>query len=129
MVQRQFTQEQLLEIWEGIGNKYEWIRNAFDPSFDKKCLVRCHSVEQLQAYFLHANWCIGQGFYFQNLCFINQQEGGDEWLAIKDDYDFESITFEPIINKGAFFAYIQDLLSASKEACLKFAYKKQSLHL
>jgi hypothetical protein len=129
MEQSLFTQEQLLEIWETIGNRYPSIRNAIDPAFDKKCLVRCNTIEELQAYFIHGNWCVGQGFYYQNLCFINQVEGGDEWLAMKDDYDFESVTFEYIINRGAFLPYIQDLLSASKEACLKASYKKQSLHL
>ena len=38
------------------------------------------------------NWILGQPFYFQNLCFINQINAGDEWLVIRDGIAFESLT-------------------------------------
>lgn len=124
MEQKQFTEDELLNVWESIGKKNHWIRQAYDPPFDKSCLRKCNSLEELQAFIAHGNWCLGQGFYYKNICFINQIDGGDEWLAIKDNYDFESFTFHNIIKNGIFFLYMQDILSASKDECIHLRYKK-----
>ena len=85
-------------------------------------LKKCESLEQLEDYFRQGNWCLGQGFYYQNLCFINQINGGDEWLTIKDDYDFESVTFGRMIERGEFYIYLDRLLKATKEQCLNLTY-------
>jgi len=76
----------------------------------------------LENWLKKGNWCLGQGFGYQNICFINQIAGGDEWLTIKDDYAFESITFEKIIKLGQFIPYVQKLLNASKEQCLSLKF-------
>lgn len=28
-------------------------------------------------------WCIGQSFYYLDLCLVNQADGGDDWIVIK----------------------------------------------
>jgi hypothetical protein len=85
-------------------------------------LRQVYDLEQLELIFQYGYWCLGQGFYYRNLCFINQIDGGDEWLTIKDDYAFESITFARIIGDGEFNAYIKRLLNATKEQCINLAY-------
>jgi hypothetical protein len=126
MEQQTFTETALLIIWEQIGLKNYWIPEAYDPPFTSKSFCKCNSVEELESYLKKGNWSLGQAFYNKNLCFINQVEGGDEWLTIKDDYAFESYTFERIIKQGTFPLYIEDFLSATKEECLQLKYKKKS---
>lgn len=126
MEQATFTETELLKVWEHIGNNNDWIKEAYDPAFNKDMFYKCHSLEELEGRFKQGNWSLGQAFYFENLCFINQVDGGDEWLTIKDDYDFESFTFEHIIKRGTFSLYMQDLLSATKEECIQLMYKKKT---
>ena len=118
----QLMNESWLDTWEKIGKQNHWIRKAYDPPFTKKMLEKCDSMEALQERLSRRCWCLGQGFYYQNLCFINQMEGGDEWLTIKDDYAFESITFADFIKRGVFPVLIERLLRASKEDCIKLKY-------
>ncbi|SEN01072.1 hypothetical protein SAMN05192574_102167 [Mucilaginibacter gossypiicola] len=117
-----FDAKHLLDKWEAIGKKNRWIREAHDPAFDKYMLVRCATAAELEAGLKQGNWCLGQGFHFKNLCFINQIDGGDEWLTIKDDYAFESFTFSRIIERGEFKDYLQRLLNATKEQCINLEY-------
>jgi len=54
----------------------------------------------LKAFFKHGNWCLGNAVIYRNLCFIQQDNGGDEWLTIKKFSNgvvknFESYTFGP----------------------------------
>jgi len=82
--------------WIEIGKENPWIRQADDPVFDVdsfgECLCRSHLIDRI----LHGNWCLGQAFFFRDLCFINQVNGGDEWLVIKGSVAFESFTCEAI---------------------------------
>lgn len=112
----------LIDVWEKIALENFWIKRAYDPPFNKSMLLKCNSPEELQEYLRKGNWCLGQGFYFQNICFINQIEAGDEWLTIKDDYAFESITFSGIIQRGEFMPFLNRLLQASKDQCLNLKY-------
>jgi hypothetical protein len=114
--------ETLLQTWESIGLANPWIRNAWDPSFSKSTLCYCSTLDVLKTNLAYRNWCLGQGFYYKNLCFINQVNGGDEWLTIKDDYAFESITFARIINNNKFDILINRLLVAPKDQCIKLKY-------
>jgi len=87
---------------------------------------RCSSLEELKNKFLQGNWSIRQGFLYENLAFINQVNGGDEWWTLKefDDklFDFESITFNYIIRNNEFEGFIERLLKATKEQCKKLEY-------
>lgn len=121
-MENDFDAKDLIEIWEAIGLGNPWIAEANDPAFSKYMLVRVATLSELEYIFKQGNCCLGQGFYFKNLCFINQIDGGDEWLTIKDDYAFESITFKRIIEKGEFVPYLQSLLNATKEQCTNLEY-------
>lgn len=121
-MEKEFDMAALIPIWESIGKSNPWIAEAYDPAFDRTMLREVQDIDQLQLMFQYGNWCLGQGFYYRNLCFINQVDGGDEWLTIKEDYAFESITFARIIGDGQFNAYIERLLMASKEQCINLTY-------
>lgn len=81
------------------------------------CLI--DNLKTLKKFFRHGNWCLGQAVIFKNLCFIQQVNGGDEWLVIKEfeneTRSFESISFERIITEGEpkeFEKLLKELLEA-----------------
>lgn len=87
------------------------------------------SLEELREKFLHGNWAINVGFIYDNLAFINQVNGGDEWTAIKKFPDglimFESISMELILEQSGELKWrglIDRLRKASKEQCLNYTY-------
>lgn len=58
-------------------------------------------VEELKKFFRHGNWCLGQAVIYKKISFIQQVDGGDEWLTMKLFSDgtvrvIDSITFEPM---------------------------------
>jgi hypothetical protein len=106
-----YTETELLDIWESIGNRNIFIRNAVDPPFSKRSFEKCESLNDMYYFLNTSTWCLGQGFYYQNLCIINQMNGGDEWLVIKDSYVIDSFSFDMIIRKGRFFQLMEKLLS------------------
>lgn len=116
------SEQELLEMWLVIGANNYWIRQTSDPAFDKSMLINCHTLEILENFFRAGNWCLGQGFYYRNLCFINQINSGDEWLTIKDNYAFESISFLPCIKQGRFYDLMERLLKASEQDCKNLNY-------
>ena len=126
------TPQELIAGWVKIGKQNIWIGQvgsgnpeydcAFEEPFSVKSLHKCNSTEELKEKFSHGNWSLGQGFYFENLCFINQIDGGDEWLTIKDNVAFESFTWEWIIKDGKFDSYMRRLLTASIEQCRSLEY-------
>lgn len=82
----------LIESWVKLGRANHWIRRAADPPFSEDSLKKCESAEELAEQITRGSWCLGQGFYWRNQCWINQVGGGDEWLVIKDEIAFESVT-------------------------------------
>ncbi len=95
------SNKQWLQHWLRIGRRNEWIKEADDPPFTLDCFHECAGVDELIERFTHGNWCLGQAFTLGDLCFINQVEAGDEWLAIKRDTPFDSISFGWIIEMKA----------------------------
>ncbi len=85
-----------------------------------------NTIDELKDFFVHGNWAIRQGVVFNNLAFINQVNGGDEWWTVKDFNGnliaFESVTFMVVIQKGEFEEYIDRLLKATSEQCIGLAY-------
>lgn len=122
--------EELLKQWLQIGRENPWIRHADDPPFTSASFYGCQSIDELEERLSFTNWSLGTAFYYRNLCFINQVDGGDEWLTIKafregsklDSLAFESITFERYIEEGRFKDLIERLLRASKEDCRRLTY-------
>ena len=90
------TPEQLALVrgWMAIGEKNPWISRAVDPPFNELSFHTCQGFRELAEKLLHGSWCLGQAFALENFCFINQVGGGDEWLAIRGDVSFESITMQ-----------------------------------
>ena len=86
-----------IPTWVKIGKQNPFIRQAGDPPFNTLSFQSCISDDELLDKFEHGNWCLGQAFYRRDLCFIQQSQGGDEWLVIKQDTPFESISFGRIL--------------------------------
>lgn len=84
--QLELRENTLIQAWFKIGKLNRWIAKAHDPIFTERSIVLCPTIESLQEKIGLGNWCLGQGFAFMNLCFINQIDGGDEWLTIKEDF-------------------------------------------
>lgn len=122
VVERQTELDQLIDKWLEIGRANPWIRMADDPPFTRESFKRCQSVEELKDELTRVAWSLGTALHYQDLCLINQVDGGDEWLTIRHEVAFESITFAPIIEDGEFENLITRLLSATKEQCLKLEY-------
>ncbi|SRR6266540_6317358 len=123
--QPELNETELIEQWLGIGRSNLWIRAATDPPFTRDSLHKCETLDELQERLRHGNWCLGQGFYHRDLCFINQVEGGDEWLTLKQDIAFESFTFGAIEQQGgpgAVREMLERLLRATKEQCKDWTY-------
>ena len=113
-----------------------WIKNrgvAFDddPLFEQDSpyvFARTETVEGLIVFFEHGNWAIRNGILYNDLLFINQVNGGDEWWTLKydkskDEYvPFESITFRFMIERGEFEKYIERLENATIEQCKNLKY-------
>ena len=110
------------KTWFMLGRDNPWIREAYDPPFRIDSFVGCFSIEELEERVGHGNWSLGTSFYYRDLCFINQINGGDEWLTIRHGFAFESITFGPSIEEGRFASIIRRLLAASEEQCRELTY-------
>lgn len=120
-----------IKTWLEIGNKNIWIKEHNtdpdcltyrDPAFDEKSFCECETVQELIEKFEYGNWCIGQAFYYKNICFINQIDAGDEWLVIRDDIAFESFSCQNIIKAGEFEMCIDRILKATPEQLKNLDY-------
>ena len=117
--------DELVKTWIKIGKANPCIRQvgsgdpedecAFEPPFGETYFYKCETIDELKELFSRGNWCMGQAFYYQNLCFINQVEGGDEWLTIKDDWDFDSISWKIVIEAGEFEEQMNQLLKVKSK--------------
>jgi hypothetical protein len=114
--------DELRQTWYQLGQSNPWIKTADDPPFTPDSFVGCYSTGELAERLGHGNWCIGTAFYYRDLCFINQVEGGDEWLTIRHGIAFESMTLNPSIEDGTFESLVRRLLIATKEQCEQLKY-------
>jgi hypothetical protein len=114
-----------IPTWVKLGRKNPWIREADDPPFNTQSFHECKDDNELLDKFTGRHWCVGQAFYRGDLCFINQVEGGSEWLAIKQDTPFDSISFSNIIqNEGRAGgqALLDRIRAASVKRCRELEY-------
>ena len=66
-----------------------------------------------------------QAFYYKNLFFISQISGGDEWMTIRDEIDFDSISAIPMIknrSNNEFKQWIERMLRVDKYKLRTFEY-------
>ena len=73
-------------------------------------LKKCERIFELYTCLKETGWCLGQGFYYKTICFINQSDGGNEWLAIHNFIVADSHSFERI-QEHVFYRKIEDLLN------------------
>jgi len=81
-----------IPTWVRMGNRNPWISNAWDPPFDEKSFAECATLDELVERIKCDNWCLGTAFYLGDLCFIQQVNGPGEWLVIRRNIPFESLT-------------------------------------
>jgi len=110
---RKLKTEKEKEFWAEcykIGMRNGWCNGEYermDGNFiteedrlNKDSVSVIDDLKTLRSFFIHGNWCLGQAIIYKNLCFIQQVNGGDEWLTMKKFSDgkvrsFESITMRP----------------------------------
>lgn len=115
----------LIPIWLKIGRNNPWIREAYDPEFNERSFAECKTVDYLIQQFARGNWSVGSAFYYGRLCFINQVDGGDEWVVIRGDIKFESVSCGAIIRsqgENAMKELIERFLVATDEQLKRLDY-------
>lgn len=127
LAQLSAEQRELLSRWMRIGQKNPWIAEAYDPPFTVLSFEFCRDVRHITERLLQGNWCLGQAFALENICFINQIDGGDEWLTIKDGLSFESITMrrrgeEAEIAEKRVIGLIECIQRATELQCRRLEY-------
>jgi hypothetical protein len=110
--------------WLEIGKKNPWIKDANDPQFDADSFCKCATVEELLENIGRHGWSTGVAFYYGDLCFINQDEGGSEWLVIKQDCAFESFSGKLMAENPEYplALAIKDVQAATLEQCRELEY-------
>lgn len=111
-----------IATWLAIGEANRWICRACDPPFTRRLFTRCGDAEGLKAGLAHGNWCLGSAFYLNTLCFIEQTNGDDEWLVIKENVAFESVSCGALIAGGTFDSFLARIEAASLYACATLRY-------
>lgn len=114
-----------LKTWYEIGLRNHWIASAYDPEFKITSFFECKTLEHLLKKLGQGNWSLGTAFYYKNLAFINQVNGGDEWLIIKENIDFESYSCGCVIreNEYEFVSDIYRYLHTPTSEIRNFEYK------
>lgn len=116
--------EKYIDRWTEIGRANPWISQAYDPPFSRRSFCECPTLDDLREKLAQDNWCLGAAFVLGDLCFINQVDGGDEWLVIKQDVPFESISCAHIIRRdsGTFDELVRRIRVATLEQCRNLEY-------
>lgn len=107
---------------------YDW---QDDPYLEEYPYDFCEagSVSELKNFFSHGNWAIRQGVVFDDLAFVQQVNGGDEWWTLKRDgdewRDFESASCGLMIERGgrSFERFIASIRTAIPEECARLEYR------
>lgn len=112
-----------------------------DPAFELEHPLRLFSTDDerfLRDYFAHGNWAFREGVVIDDLAFVQQVDGGDEWAVFKRDFDgrrwssydmpfgsFESIGMCAIARdgEGEGFQHLVALLQmATQDQCARLDY-------
>jgi hypothetical protein len=112
-----------------------WLKRGgidFEPEgfcceHDHPYYLECYDdLAMLKEFFAWGNWGIRAAVQYNDLIFVNQVNGGDEWWTLKIDGDelvpFESITWRMIIERGEFESYIERLHNATVAQCKALDY-------
>lgn len=85
--------------------------NLSDYPFD---FIRCQRKLDLMNYMSQGNWALRQGFVYKDLAFVQQVNGGDEYLTLIKKNDekwiaFDSVSVEKSIEKNEFYSYFEKI--------------------
>jgi hypothetical protein len=86
-----------IPTWIKLGKTSPHIRLASDPPFNTRSFHECKDDGELLDKLAQDTWPAGQVLYRDDLCFIQEVDGGDEWLAIKQDKPIRTVLFGWII--------------------------------
>ena len=111
-----------LKTWLSIGAANPWIAMASDPSFNADSVSQVQDKDELRAVMVRGNWCLGQAFVLDDVCFINQVNGGDEWLTIRRGIDFESASLGHMIKAGNFDNFMARIRRATDDQLRSLEY-------
>lgn len=127
-----------IERWLSIAQQNVWIRQrgsgnakdvcAFEPPLSEQDFFQCYTIEELYDRLTLGNWTLGQPFYFQNLCFINQINAGDEWLVIRDELAFESLT-AGAMEYEEFKDWVECIFNATEEDLRRLKYTSKEYEI
>ncbi len=105
-----------------LCNKNPWLRNFIEYPLAEYpyTFEQITSAEDLKSVMYHGNMAIRTGYLYEDLAFVQQVNGGDEWLTFKKENgiykDFESISFRAIIlqrGDDGFYTCLDRLLTNS----------------
>ncbi|MBW1860327.1 MAG: hypothetical protein JRI70_09725 [Deltaproteobacteria bacterium] len=130
------VQTQFIEECYQIGMRNGWCSGKFaqmdgdyiveEDRLNKNSFKIYADLEELKDVLSRSNWCLGTSCVYHDLCFMNQVDGGGEWLTIKRFDDeviaFESMSMSIIVEAGEFEDTIQRLEAATKEQCRTYTY-------
>ncbi|PNV67160.1 peptide ABC transporter substrate-binding protein [Enteroscipio rubneri] len=105
---------------------YDWQDDPFMEEYPYE-FSKAESIEGLRNAFARGNWAIRQGFVYEDLAFIQQVNGGDEWWTCKrfdgEWIDFESWSFGRIsLDPAEFEDAMLHMRHATKEECTSLRY-------
>ena len=105
---------------------YDWQDDPFLEDYPYE-FGKAEKLEELRDFFAHGNWAIRQGIVFDDLAFVQQDNGGDEWWTLKrtpDGWlDFESFSFRwANEDPQAFNRVITSMQMATPDQCLHLEY-------
>ena len=121
--------ESLLKLFYEKGMENPWLNGKaafYDGNYiveedrlNKHSIIFVESKEELKKALLTTNQCLGTGYIYKNFCFINQINGGDEWLTMIEingkAYPFESISFQLVDKSEDIDKYLDRLFKAHLE--------------
>ena len=105
---------------------YAWQDDPYLEEYPYE-FAKAGSVEELRGFFAQGNFALRQGVVYEDLAFVQQVNGGDEWWTLKSDgsdwIDFESWSFNDIVKEPERFAHaIECMHRATPEQCKRLEY-------
>lgn len=105
---------------------YAWQDDPYLEDYPYE-FAQVRDIDTLRHFFAHGNWAIRQGVVYDDLAFVQQVDGGDEWWTLKkteDGYlDFESISFRFFTkDEHEFSRFITSMQMATPEQCRHLEY-------
>ena len=103
MFGRKFTEEEK-PIWKkfyDLGMTNGWMNGEYDRAdgnficesdrLNMKSGFVIDKVGELKQFFKAGNWCLGCSVMHKDFCFMQQVNGGDEWMVAKYDKETDSV--------------------------------------